>query len=329
MKLKDIIWEDIEASDKKVLRIINHKSFQRLKKIWISGFGYLFDLKRNSTRFEHSIGVWKLLKEFGASEKECIAGLIHDISHTAFSHLSTYAIQGKYKGKEWHELQKEKFMKESGLFELLEELGFDPYFLIEEKNFPLLENSLPDICADRIDYTLRDSLHLQILNFQEVKKVLSGLGIKDKSFVFLNKESAFIYSFAFYLLNLQHYGSALEAHFNKHFGEIIKIAIEKGILSDSDWFSDDEKVFLKLKNSGDKEVLSRIKKYNRKLVVFEDFEKPKEIIPKKIRIVDPKVLIDGKLKRLSKVDEVYSQILSKYKETHKEHKLPVRYFWRS
>ena len=32
----------------------------------------------------------------------------------------------------------------------------DIKFLLDEKNFPLKEKDLPDLCADRIDYTLRN-----------------------------------------------------------------------------------------------------------------------------------------------------------------------------
>src|SRR5688572_24993246 len=119
MKIYDVVWGRLEIKDKEILQVIKHSSIQRLKKIWISAYGYLFNLIRNSTRYDHSVGVYLLLKKFGASKDEQTAGLIHDVSHTAFSHLSTYAMLGRYSGEEFHEIVQQKFLQESGLSKLL------------------------------------------------------------------------------------------------------------------------------------------------------------------------------------------------------------------
>ncbi len=61
MKIYDIVWEEQEISDRKAIKIIQHPALQRIKKIWISTYGYLFELKRNATRYEHCVGVYLLL----------------------------------------------------------------------------------------------------------------------------------------------------------------------------------------------------------------------------------------------------------------------------
>jgi len=116
MKFYDIVWEEQEISNKKVIQIIKHPAMQRIKKIWISTYGYLYDLKRNATRYDHCLGAYLLLKHFGARDEEQLAGLIHDVSHTALSHVSTYAFLGKYTGAEFHEMQHEKFYVSSGIY---------------------------------------------------------------------------------------------------------------------------------------------------------------------------------------------------------------------
>lgn len=324
MKITDIIWGDVKESSKEFSAIVKSKPFQRLKNIHISTYGYLFELKRNSTRYDHSIGVYLLLKKYGASREEQIAGLVHDIAHFAFSHLATYALQGKYTEVEIHDLVAEKFLEESGLKKLIEDLGFNYAKIIDKDSLTLLENKLPDICADRIDYAIRDALHLQIISRTQADLILEGLTIHQGEFVFNNIKSAFEYSFAFYLLNLQHYGSATEAHFNNDFGTLINLAIKKGILQDSDWLRDDLYIIKLLKKSKDKEIKNWLKSYNRSLMVFEDSKNPTIVFPKKIRIVDPKVLIDEKLQRLSEVDEVYKRIIDDYSKSHTKHELSVK-----
>ncbi len=330
----DIIWQNPQITDPDILQIIQHPSLQRLKKIWISTYGYLFEQKRNATSYDHSVGVYLLLKHFNAPKEEQIAGLIHDVAHTALSHVSTYAFLGKYDGTEFHELQHHRFLEESGLKELVADLGFDPEYILNEHNFPLLENNLPDICADRLDYTIRDGLHLQILSRQQADKILQGLTVQNSEFVFANEEAAFLYSFCFYLLNLMYYGCPAEAHFNNDFGNLVKYAVESGTLLEEDWFSEDVYLVEKLQTSKDKKVQDWLAKYNNRMIVYEDTENPQEVYPKKLRVVDPKVVVGGQdagvsggdleLKRLAEISSVYAKLLKDYTDAHPKHELSVR-----
>jgi len=329
MKIYDVVWERQNITDKDITQIIKHPSFQRLKNIWISTYGYLFELKRNSTRYEHSLGVYLLLKHFNATKEEQVAGLIHDISHTALSHVSTYAFQGRYTGTEFHELQHNKFVKTSGLSELLVKLGYDVETLLHNKSHTLLDNELPDICADRIDYALRDGLHLQILSRQQVQQVLDGLKIYKNEFVFTNVDAAFTYSLNFYLLNLMFYGSPTEAHFNNDFGNLVKYAVKNNILKESDWFTDDVYLTNKLKRSKDSKIIKWLEKYNNNLVVYEDTETPDIVFPKKLRVVDPKILKGNKLYKLSKLSPIYNKLITDYQKSHKNHELPVKMIYKN
>ena len=329
MKVTDIIWRKTEIVDKDILAVLNHSATQRLKKIWISSYGYLFNLQRSSTRFEHSLGVYLLLRHFKAPKREQLAGLIHDISHTALSHLSTYAIQGKYTGEEFHELMQKKFIVGSGMADLLTKLGYSPDDLLHTSNFTLLENNLPDICADRLDYALRDGLHLQILSRQQADTILAGLTVNNREFVFSNEEAAFLYSFNFYLLSLMFYGSPSEAHFNNDFGMLVKYAMKIGVLKDKDWFSDDVYLIGKIKRSKKPKIQKWLETYNQNLVVYEDSKNPTKIYPKKIRVVDPKILIGNKLQRLTDINDLYRKLIVDYKSGHKGHYLPVKVIYKS
>lgn len=324
MKIYDVIWENQDINDKVIIKIIKHPALQRIKKIWISTYGYLFELKRNATRYDHSIGVYLLLKHFGALKEEQLAGLIHDVSHTALSHVSTYAFQGKYTGTEFHELQQHKFFESSGLFAQLSKLGFDSNQLLHDKKYTLLENDLPDICADRIDYALRDGMHLQILSRQQVAQVLKSLKVYKGEFIFSDVETAFIYSFNFYLLNLMYYGSPAEAHFNNDFGNLVKYAVKNNVLTEKDWFTNDVELTDKLKRSKNKRVQKWLAQYNNRMIVFEDTQYPDAVFPKKIRVVDPKVLIGKNTKRLTEMSPVYRKIIQDYTKDHDKHELSVK-----
>lgn len=329
MKIYDVVWGNKVITDTDIIKIIRHPALQRIKRIWISTYGYLFELKRNSTRYDHCIGVYLLLNHFKASKEEQIAGLIHDVSHTALSHVSTYAFQGKYTGVEFHELQHENFIESSGLATLLNKLGYKVNELENIKSMSLLENELPDICADQIDYALRDGLHLQTLSRQQVEQVLKGLKVHKSEFVFTDIESALIYAFNFYLLNLMFYGSPAEAHFNNDFGNLVKYAVKSKILNEKDWYSDDVIITNKLKESKNKKVQKWLAKYNKQMIVYEDRENPDFVLPKKIRIVDPKILIGKSLKRLTELSPTYKKIVDDYKKNHSKHELPIKVIYKN
>jgi len=99
--VNDIIWGKIVINEPVAVEIIKTKAFQRLKGIDQAGYLPLYNNPHNldrkllkHTRYEHSIGVYWLLKIKGDSLEARISGLIHDVSHAAFSHTADYIFTG-------------------------------------------------------------------------------------------------------------------------------------------------------------------------------------------------------------------------------------------
>jgi hypothetical protein len=133
-------------------KIIKNPAMQRLKEVHQNGADFLVNPDMDTSRFEHSLGVAILCKKFGCDEDEVIAALTHDIPHTAFSHLADQLYERK--DQTFHEDHHERFVEDYGLDELVEEHGYDPEYIFDEDNFTVLEQERPDLCADRLDYTL-------------------------------------------------------------------------------------------------------------------------------------------------------------------------------
>ncbi|MFP9052094.1 HD domain-containing protein, partial [Enterococcus faecalis] len=86
MEISDIIYGQHHI-DGVLEELIKSAPVQRLKGIYQGGASFLVNRKWNVTRYEHSIGVMLLIKKLGGTIEEQIAGLLHDVSHTAFSHV--------------------------------------------------------------------------------------------------------------------------------------------------------------------------------------------------------------------------------------------------
>lgn len=101
--------------------VINTDAIQRLKKIYQGGPSVLMNKNWDVTRYEHSVGTMLLIRILGGSVEEQIAGLIHDISHTAFSHVVDLVMGNN--DEDYHELVFDKVVSESNLEEVLSRNG--------------------------------------------------------------------------------------------------------------------------------------------------------------------------------------------------------------
>jgi HD superfamily phosphohydrolase len=92
----------------------------------------------------------------GGSELEQIAGLLHDISHTAFSHVGDYVFDNT--DEDYHEKVFAEVLCKSEVPDVLLSYGYNVNQILYGI-FDILEQPLPSLCADRLDYTLRDGVH--------------------------------------------------------------------------------------------------------------------------------------------------------------------------
>ncbi len=76
-----------------------------MKQAGPSAFAFPF---KTVTRYEHSLGVYLLLRRLGAGPREQVAGLLHDVSHTAFSHAVDFVFSSEE--QDHHEALKPVFL---------------------------------------------------------------------------------------------------------------------------------------------------------------------------------------------------------------------------
>lgn len=232
--------------------------FQRLKDIHQGGAIYLVDPQLNHTRFDHSLGVYWLVTKFGGNLNERVAALLHDLSHTAFSHVIDAVLD--YKKEDFHETIFQDVLNSSTIPFILNQYNLNDA-LNSFNNYTLLEQSLPEICADRLDYTLRDLFQANMIDRDEVSKFLTDLATKDGKFIISTTASTEWFSQQYKILNEDYFKRPEHLFANQKFAGIIKSAISDGKLSKTDLMSTDSEVILKLNSNGYQEELIALKKF--------------------------------------------------------------------
>lgn len=288
--------------------IIQNPGMQRLKKIHANGADYLVNPNRNTSRFEHSLGTGILCKVFGEGEEEVIAGLVHDISHTVFSHLVDQVYERE--DQTFHEDHHSRFVRKYGLDELVEEHGYDPSHVLNEENFPVLEKELPDLCTDRVDYTLRDLYKYGSIDRGTVRKAIEGLVVEGGVLIARDLETAKSFTELSIKLNKDVFFNEKQEAANVLMKEIINDALDKEIITESDFFKTDEEIIGKIKSN--EELSKKFKRINNKLEVGKRAGHDKYRINRKHRIVDPLVRSTGS--RVSELDKSTREKIEDFRE---------------
>jgi HD superfamily phosphohydrolase len=152
MKYTDRVYGEFEITEPVILELINSPSLQRLKDIDQAGYRPLwvkpdaYTGEYDHSRFAHSLGVYLLLRKYDAPLEEQIAGLIHDASHSAFSHCIDYILDsGSEKEHNHQDNLFDNFIRKTEIPEIIKKYGFDLDYILNDKNFPLKERGLPDL----------------------------------------------------------------------------------------------------------------------------------------------------------------------------------------
>lgn len=309
MKIKDKIYGEAEVTASILLELLESPSILRLKDISQFGIPNKYHYFQGYNRFTHSVGVMLLLRRLGATLEEQVAGLLHDVSVLAFSHVSDWVFGLGGTGVEsYHDEIHEEFVKKTEIPEILEKHGFDLERILDENNFSLLEKKIPDLCADRVDYCFRE------LDDEIVKDSLKNLVNYNGQMVFNNKKTAFDFANGFLELQTSHWGGTEGIKRYYVFSNLLKFALKQGIIQEEDFYRGETIILNKLENSNNE----HIKKELRILARREEVELNENILGqkliKKFRHVDPLIVSDNNLTRLSKLNSDFSEIMEEHRK---------------
>lgn len=316
MQIKDHIYGSARINEPVLRELIKTRQLQRLKVISQFGLPPKYYPLKSFSRYEHSAGVMILLRRLGANLEEQVAGLLHDVSHLAFSHISDWAIADP-ETEGFQDSIHDKFIKTGAIAHTLRKHGFKPRRITNYKNFKLLERPIPSLCADRLDYALREFKMWADPDF--VEEVLEDLTVKNDQIAFNSIDAAEKFGEAFFTLLNRHWASRDIVIRYFIFAEILKKALKDELITIDDLFSTDSEVLKKVESSKNQEVKGFLKLLEGKpLKLPRDFKLKGKVLHKKFRYVDPHVVQNGKLKRLSGLKQNYKILIKKNRERNKK-----------
>lgn len=316
MLIDDRLYGRFDVTEEVLTELIDSYEVQRLKGVSQRGYPASTQMVSKNpphyTRYEHSIGCMLLLRKMGAGIEEQIAGLLHDTSHTAFSHVADWAF-GNPEAEDYQDSILSDYIKGSALAAIIQKHGYDLERISNMERhgkFGLLERNAPDVCADRIDYALRDSHNTHL---EEGRKAIEGLMANNGEIVFRSRASARAFADCYVSDIRDSYADPENLIRYRILGNALKYAMDTGIITMKDLHTDEDTVIRKINGSGDAEAMSlMVGALGR--VNFRVTEGRGIFLKYKLRYVDPKFIENGGLVRLSRVDSEYARLIEEEKE---------------
>ena len=301
----DTIFGPVEENNQVILELLNSKAIQRLKYIDQSGPEPFFDASFPSfNRYDHSLGVYALLKKYNVSTEEQIAGLMHDASHTVFSHSADLVFQSGIKRQEsYQDSIHDWFLQRMAVDKILAKYNLTIRD-ISPKNpsFIALEQPFPDMNADRIEYNLHTGLVYKDLSHSDVTNILNALQFNNNKWYFTDIYAAKKFAKLSTYYTKTFWGNAHNAAIYSVAAAAIKYALHKKLIVKDDLhFGADQKIVDVLTTTSDPQLkifVNMLRDIN-KYYVIADKNNYDIYQPVKMRGIDPLVLQAGNLRRLS------------------------------
>lgn len=289
-------------------RVVQHPAVQRLKHVHQNGGAFLITPALDTSRFEHSVGAALLCEQLGAPEREVIAALVHDVGHTAFSHVADHVFDRE--DQRFHEDEIERIVDRYGLDACLDRIGYDASTVLDTEPFPILEQDLPSICADRLDYQLRDVYKYGLIDRHVVTDILAGITLEAGRPVAADRDTARTIVDVSLLLQRHVFFNEKHEAANLVLADLIERALQRDVLTVDALFGTDQEVLDSLRSDpGFADVLDAL---GPDLAVDRDPPRPTHSISRKRRTMNPRVAGTGQ--RISALDSTVNHKLAQFRE---------------
>ncbi len=305
MIIDDLVWGKVEVEEPVLLELMESSPVVRLDSVaQFSPAGTIGYPYPSYTRKGHSVGAMLLLEILRASLEERIKGLLHDTPHLAMAHIGEWALG---KDESFHDTRFKQVIMGSEIPSILEKYGQNLDKILSDDGFDLLERDIPELCADRVDYSLREIA--LCYNKTEARELASHVINYEGRIRFDTKAPAQKFGNWFLAMQTGHWGSPRVVAIFDILSKTMKYALDKGVLVPEDLEKTDKDV-------ADKLFASTLPYIQKSLSILGTNFEPKEnlIDPqikamKKFRHIDPSYVEKGKVYTLTETDPEYCKSL--------------------
>ena len=253
LTINDSVYGIVSLDEPVIEAIIATPAMQRLAHVSQSGISGRLGIAPNYSRLEHSIGVMLLLRRLGASVKEQVAGLIHDISHTAFSHVADFVYADR--AGSYHEEMWWVIVEQSEIPAIAASYGYDWHTLeAEAGEFTLLEQPAPLLCADRGDYFLRTIIPARLGTQETVQKILRHIVVHEGQMAVDDVKVARMMADIYQQMDAQMWSSPREVSLYWVLAAAMRRAVTIGAVQEADWYQTDAALWKQLHSIPDSRI---------------------------------------------------------------------------
>jgi HD superfamily phosphohydrolase len=304
MVYDDEIYGPESITEPVLLDLLESQAIGRLRGVLQHGVTALLGVTKPITRFQHSVGVMLLVRRVGGGIKEQVAALLHDVSHTAFSHVIDHVFHDQGT-QSYHERQKAWWIERTDAPTVLARHGYDWHDFLDDEPFPLLEQPLPRLCADRLDYFLRDGSALGVMSDTEVASTLKHLVVREGRMAVDDIAIAQLLGERFMAADDSSWSNPAELVLYELTARAIRAALERRVFTEEALWGTDESLWDRLRKSSDAEVMRWVGLTERRPGFVTDTVAPTICIRPKVRAIDPDVATTDGLRPLSEIDESF------------------------
>ena len=266
------------------------------------------------SRYDHSLGCALIVWRFTESREQALSALFHDIATPVFAHTVDF-LNGDHLRQESTEAGTEEMIRNSEeIMNLLSELGINTESVTDYHRYPVADNDAPKLSSDRLEYTLSNAVRYGFLSVSEAKDCFQDLsvfihpdGTPELSFQHAGKARIFAYAA---LSCSKVYVSEEDRYAMQRLSELLRDAIQKGVLLKKDLYRTEEEIIQKIEE--DEELSEAWRDFRSLSLMVQDPEDMpedrKRIIPAKKRFIDP--LAEGR--RLSETDASFAEAIREY-----------------